>query len=59
MVNIYNSTFTHPENNKNKLQQEQTKLEVKRDVLQNILGFSKSLEVLKSDQGNDLFLIKN
>jgi hypothetical protein len=59
MVNIYDSTFTHPENNKNKLQHEKIKLEVKLDVLQNIIGFSKSLEVLKSDQGHDLFLIKN
>lgn len=59
MVNIYDSTFTHPENNNNKLQQEEIKLEVKVDVLQNILGFSQSLEVLKSDQGQDLFFNKN
>jgi hypothetical protein len=59
MVNNYDSTFTQSVNKDIKQYEEHLQLEVKLDVMKNILAFSKSLEVLKSEKTQDIFIIKN
>ena len=59
MVNNYNSFLESTEIHAEENVEVTEKLLVKQDVIQQILNYSRSLEVLNSEALQDVFIIKN
>ena len=59
MVNNYNSFSLTSDIKSIEISETTDMITVKDDVIQQILSFSTSLEVLNSDELDDVFIIKN